>query len=109
MKIYPLRGCRGCGFRHCRRCFAAPSSVAADWKPDKPIEFIVGTGPGSGVDNTARTVQAILQTQKLVEPQINVVNKPGGPYAIAFNYLAAVSGRRHPARAADAQHRSRPW
>ena len=35
---------------------SAPSSVAADWKADKPIEFIVGTGPGSGVDNTARTV-----------------------------------------------------
>jgi len=71
---------------------SAPSSVAADWKPDKPIEFIVGTGPGSGVDNTARTVQAILQTQKLAEPQINVVNKPGGPYAIAFNYLAQFQG-----------------
>ena len=71
---------------------SASSSVAADWKPDKPIEFIVGTGPGSGVDNTARTVQAILQTQKLVEPQINVVNKPGGPYAIAFSYLAQFQG-----------------
>ena len=72
--------------------FAAPFCIAADWKPDKPIEFIVGTGPGSGVDNTARTVQAILQTQKLIEPQINVVNKPGGPYAIAFNYLAQFQG-----------------
>ena len=71
---------------------SAPSSVAADWKPDKPIEFIVGTGPGSGVDNTTGKVLAILQTQKLVEPQINVVNKPGGPYAIAFSYLAQFQG-----------------
>lgn len=70
----------------------ANSAVGADWKPDKPIEFVVGTGPGSGVDNTARTVQAILQTQKLVEPQINISNKPGGPYAVAFNYLAQFPG-----------------
>lgn len=70
---------------------AAPAG-AADWKPEKAIEFIVGTGPGSGVDNTARVAQSVLQMQKLVEPQINVVNKPGGPYAIAFSYLSQFQG-----------------
>ena len=67
-------------------------AVAADWKPDKAIELIVGTGPGSGVDNTARVAQSILQMQKLVEPQITVNNKPGGPYAVAFNYLSQFPG-----------------
>jgi putative tricarboxylic transport membrane protein len=71
---------------------AATTAVAADWKPDKAIEFIVGTGPGSGVDNMARTVQAILLTQKLVEPQITITNKPGGPYAVAYNYLSQFPG-----------------
>ena len=73
--------------------FAAIASVhAADWKPEKAVEFVVGTGPGSGVDNTARNVQSILQMQKLVEPQITINNKPGGPYAIAFNYLSQYQG-----------------
>ena len=71
---------------------AATSALAADWKPDKAIEFIVGTGPGSGVDNTARTMQSILQTQKLVGPQITVTNKPGGPYAVAYNYMSQFPG-----------------
>ena len=71
---------------------AASSAVAADWKPDKNIELIVGTGPGSGVDNTARTVQSILQTQKLVEPQITVSNKPGSGFAVAYNYLSQFPG-----------------
>src|SRR4051812_32102204 len=68
------------------------ASPAADWKPDKAVELIVGTGPGSGVDNTARVVQAILQMQKIVEPQITVNNKPGGPYAVAYNYLSQFQG-----------------
>lgn len=71
---------------------ATTAAIAADWKPDKAVELIVGTGPGSGVDNTARTVQSIMQTQKLVEPQITVNNKPGGPYAVAYNYLSQFQG-----------------
>lgn len=71
---------------------ATTAAVAADWKPDKSVEFIVGTGPGSGVDNTARTVQSILQTNKLVESQITVSNKPGSGFAVAFNYLSQFPG-----------------
>jgi putative tricarboxylic transport membrane protein len=75
---------------------ATPSTVfAADWKPDKGIEFIVGTGPGSGVDNTARTVQAIMQMNKLVERDIAVTNKAGGSYGVALNYLGQFAGDGH--------------
>lgn len=37
---------------------ASGTAHAAEWKPDRPIEMIVPTGPGSGVDNTVRTLQA---------------------------------------------------
>ena len=57
-------------------CLAA--ARAADWKADKVVEFVVPTGPGSGVDASARTVQQIFQANKLVEQAINVSNKPGG-------------------------------
>ena len=68
---------------------------AADWKPDKAIELIVGTGPGSGVDNTARTAQVILQTNKLVDTQITVNNKPGSGFAVAYHYLSQFPGDGH--------------
>jgi putative tricarboxylic transport membrane protein len=88
--------CRTSFYGACSIAFAVASLVtpalAADWKPDKAIEFIVGTGPGSGVDNTARIAQSILQMQKLVEPQITISNKPGGPYAVAYNYLSQFPG-----------------
>jgi putative tricarboxylic transport membrane protein len=73
---------------------AAPAAVA-EWKPDKAIELIVPTGPGSGVDNTARTLQAIMQTGKLVETQVTVTNRPGGSYGVALNYLAQFPGDGH--------------
>ena len=72
-----------------------PMTTAADWKPDKVIEFIVPTGPGSGVDSSARTVQQIFQSNKLVEQAINTTNKPGGNYGIAMNYLGQFDRDAH--------------
>ena len=50
------------------------------------------TGPGSGVDNTARTLQMIMQTSKLVDAPMSVINKPGGSYGVALNYLSQFAG-----------------
>lgn len=88
------------GIRCGQRAFAAALMAAlaaapawgADWKPDRGVEIIVPTGPGSGVDNTARTLQAIMQQMKLVEVPLSVVNKPGGSYGVALNYLAQFPG-----------------
>jgi putative tricarboxylic transport membrane protein len=71
---------------------AATAACAADWKPERNVEFTVPTGPGSGVDNTARTLQMIMQTAKLVEAPLSVVNKAGGSYGVALNYLAQFAG-----------------
>lgn len=70
-------------------------ATAADWKPEKIIELIVPTGPGSGVDASARTVQQILQSNKLVDQAINTTNKPGGNYGIAMNYLGQFDRDAH--------------
>jgi putative tricarboxylic transport membrane protein len=76
-------------------CLTSATASAAEWKPDRTIEMIVPTGPGSGVDNTMRTVQAILQNNKLVDQSIIVTNKPGGSYGVALNYLGQFNGDAH--------------
>src|SRR6185295_10779325 len=68
--------------------FAGAAHCATAWRPEKPVEFIVATAPGSGVDSTARTIQNILQSEKLVSQPIVVVNKPGGGQTVGMQYLA---------------------
>jgi putative tricarboxylic transport membrane protein len=67
--------------------FSNVAFAATAWRPEKTIEFIVATAPGSGVDATARTMQNILQSEKLVTVPIIVVNKPGGGATVGMQYL----------------------
>jgi len=66
---------------------APPAAAQAPWKPDRPVEIIVGTDPGSGNDRSARTLQKIWQSTKLVGVAVTVVNKPGGFGAVSWSYL----------------------
>ncbi len=66
---------------------------AQDWKPERSVEIVVGAGAGGGNDNTARTIQKLLQDNKFVPVLINVVNKPGGGGAIAVSYLQQNAGK----------------
>ena len=71
----------------------AATAAVAEWKPDKPVEIIVGTGAGGGQDKSARTVQALLQQLNLLEVPVTVVNKPGGGGAVGYTYLNQHSGQ----------------
>jgi putative tricarboxylic transport membrane protein len=57
------------------------------WTPDRAVEIIVGTDPGSGFDRTARLLQKIWQTTHLVEQPVTVVNKAGGFGAVGWSYM----------------------
>jgi putative tricarboxylic transport membrane protein len=70
-------------------CAPPPAAAQAPWKPDRPVEIIVGTDPGSGNDRSARTLQKIWQSAKLVDVPVSVVNKPGGFGAVAWSFLNA--------------------
>lgn len=67
-------------------------AFAQNWQPDKNVEIVINTAPGSGQDATGRLIQKILQDRKLVNTSISINNKPGGGGAIAYTYLQA-----HPA------------
>ncbi len=63
----------------------------AEWKPTKPVEIIVHTGPGGGSDVLARAIAVMLEREKLIPVRVQVINKPGGNGAVA---AAAIAERK---------------
>ena len=66
---------------------ASAQGWAQAWSPQKNVEIVVGSAPGGSNDKTARTVEQILVSNKLVSVPITVVNKAGGGGSIAFTYV----------------------
>jgi putative tricarboxylic transport membrane protein len=84
-------------FFMCALLGAAAGSVSAqNYVPDRPIDFLVHTGPGAGSDIFARGVASIIEKNKLVPQRIQVVNKTGGGGLVAMSYLAEKSGQVDP-------------
>lgn len=74
---------------------AGTVAQAQGWQPDKNVEIVINTAPGSGQDVTGRLIQSILQERKLVTTPITVNNKPGGGGIIAYTHLQSQSGNGH--------------
>lgn len=55
--------------------------------PNKNIEIVAPASPGGGWDLTARSIQQGLKDNKLVDSNINVMNKPGGGGEVGWKYL----------------------
>ncbi len=68
---------------------------AADWRPERNIEIVVGVTPGGPIDTSARLIQKILQDKRMIAAAVNVVNRPGGNNAIAWTYLNQHAGDGH--------------
>ncbi|HTE13517.1 MAG TPA: tripartite tricarboxylate transporter substrate-binding protein, partial [Burkholderiales bacterium] len=68
---------------------------AADWKPAKRIEVIVPNAPGGGNDRLVRLVLKIAQEQRLIEPVVNVIHKPGAGVVMGLTYLNQFAGDGH--------------
>jgi putative tricarboxylic transport membrane protein len=74
--------------------FAPQCAAQTAWKPDKTVEFVVGSTAGGGNDRTARTMQKIWQNNRWLENTV-VVNKVGGGGAIAYAYTSQHPGDGH--------------
>ena len=74
---------------------AAPVSTAQSWKPEKAVEVVVSSAPGGSNDRVARTIQKIIQEQKLVTTPVAVLNKPGGNQTISRAYINQKPGDAH--------------
>lgn len=74
---------------------AALPATAADWKPSRPVEFIVTAGPGGGTDQFARVVQSVVQKYKLMPVPVVVSNKSGGAGTEGLIAAKAAKGDPH--------------
>jgi putative tricarboxylic transport membrane protein len=71
------------------------TALAADWSPQKNVEIVAASAPGGSNDNTARTLERVLNSNKLVPATLTVVNKPGGGGNIAHTYVSQRTGDPH--------------
>ena len=71
------------------------SAWAQGWKPEKPVEIIVGCAPGCGPDNMARLMQRVFQTHRYVDSPISIQNKAGGGGTVARTYLNQFEANGH--------------
>lgn len=65
------------------------------WHPERAVEIVLNTAPGSGPDRTARTLQKIWQDQRSLGVATTVSNRPGGGGAVAYTYLNQKPGDGH--------------
>src|SRR4051812_15293517 len=79
----------------CAIAAIASGAAFAQWKPEKAVEIIVGTGAGGGQDKTGRTLAHMLTEKRFIETPVNVVNKPGGGGAVGWAYLNQHAGDAH--------------
>jgi len=64
---------------------AAPA-LAQPWRPERPVELVVGFAPGGGTDIVARLFARHLEA-RLGQP-ITVTNRPGASSEVGLTYVA---------------------
>src|SRR3954471_3529031 len=72
----------------------APASVvAAEWKPEKRVEIVLGTSAAEGgLNRNARLILDWLTKAGTIPSSSIVLNEPGGGHALALAYTASHVG-----------------
>jgi putative tricarboxylic transport membrane protein len=73
----------------------ATKSAHPQWKPEKNVEFVIGTGVGGAFDRTARVLQRIWKDSGIMPATVLVLNKPGAGQSLALTYLNQYGGDGH--------------
>jgi len=71
------------------------AQAAREWKPSKPIQFVVPYAPGGGSDIFIRSIESIVKSEKLCPVPIMVVNQPGGGGTIGMTNVVQQRGNPH--------------
>ena len=83
-----------CGVAALAWSVASPAQVTS-WRPEKNIEIVAPATPGGLHDITARAIQQVFQTRKLIEVPAVVVNKGGGGGTVGWTYVSQQAGDAH--------------
>lgn len=65
------------------------------WRPQREVEIVAGTPPGGGLDRTARALARAIESQRLIEVPVKVVNIPGDGARKAWGYVERHAGDPH--------------
>ncbi len=60
--------------------------------PSRPLEIVAPANPGGGWDAMARTINRVLEIEKLYPQPMAVLNKPGGGGAVGMAYINMKKG-----------------
>ena len=71
------------------------AQAAGEWKPSKPIQFVVPYGPGGGSDIFIRSIENIVKAEKLCPVPLIVVNQPGGGGTVGMTNVVQQRGNPH--------------
>ncbi|HKR45410.1 MAG TPA: tripartite tricarboxylate transporter substrate binding protein [Paraburkholderia sp.] len=74
---------------------ALPAFAADAWEPHRPIEIVVPSAAGGGLDLVARTLQNAIVQEKLSSKPITVLNRPGGSGTVGLAYINNHHGDGH--------------
>lgn len=72
-----------------------PQQALSDWKPERAVEIMVTTSPGSSPDSVARLMQSIWQKHGMLSVPVSIANRPGGGGSVGFAYLNQHAGDGH--------------
>ena len=86
---------RGCGIVAAAMAVVPSVAASAEWKPRKPVEFIIMAGTGGGADQIARLLQGLIEKKGLSPRPFIPINKPGGSGAEALRYIQDRAGDNH--------------
>jgi len=74
----------------CAALLGAPAlsaHAAGAWRPHRPVEIVVPSAAGGGLDLVARTLQNAITQEKLSNEPVTVLNRPGGGGTVGLAYI----------------------
>jgi len=96
LNLHPRRGGRwlwmGAGLLLSAGGWGPGVDAASAWKPERNVEIIVPTSPGSAQDHLARLIQRIWHERKLLDVSSTISNRAG---VVGIDYLAKQAGSGH--------------
>jgi len=73
-------------------CIGVSASSEGAAYPSRPLEIVAPANPGGGWDAMARTINRVLEIEKLYPQPMSVLNKPGGGGAVGMAYINMKKG-----------------